>query len=164
MAARMVAGVVPRLALRQVNLSVFPSLVYRGVVRPSRFFSSSAGSKPPAPQVATSVANAVDSPSVVSSSPTPTKDDSSPGKVEGKMYVEYTCSQCDTRNAIKMSRQAYERGVVISRCKGCEKNHLISDNLGWVEKKGWNVVNDLRDDQKLPQGDFKIASTSERKS
>lgn len=32
-----------------------------------------------------------------------------------------------------MSRHAYEKGIVLIECPGCEKRHLIADNLGWFK-------------------------------
>merc|ERR1719401_50798 len=52
--------------------------------------------------------------------------------VSPKITLQYTCEKCETRNEVKMSRLAYRKGLVIARCKGCNANHLISDNLGWT--------------------------------
>uniref|UniRef100_A0A6V7J7C2 DNL-type domain-containing protein n=1 Tax=Bracon brevicornis TaxID=1563983 RepID=A0A6V7J7C2_9HYME len=40
-----------------------------------------------------------------------------------------------------MSKQAYETGVVLIRCDGCQNNHLIADNLGWfgVDQRKRNI-------------------------
>lgn len=51
-----------------------------------------------------------------------------------KMFIAFTCKKCGTRNSKTMSKIAYERGVVIIRCEGCNNNHLIADNLGWIQK------------------------------
>lgn len=58
------------------------------------------------------------------------------GKVEGRMYMEYTCKVCRQRSSNQFSKQAYERGVVLVRCDGCQNLHLIADNLGWFEEGG----------------------------
>jgi len=49
-----------------------------------------------------------------------------------KFQLQYTCNVCDTRNAHSVSRVAYLQGVVIARCKGCQSQHLIADNLGYT--------------------------------
>jgi DNL zinc finger len=49
-----------------------------------------------------------------------------------KFELQYTCKVCDTRNTHKVSRIAYNKGVVICVCKGCMSQHLISDHLGFT--------------------------------
>ncbi|MCO5604431.1 hypothetical protein L7F22_058597 [Adiantum nelumboides] len=48
----------------------------------------------------------------------------------------FTCTVCQTRSAKTMSRETYEKGVVIVRCGGCKNLHLIADRLGWFGEPG----------------------------
>eukprot|EP00291_Cryptomonas_curvata_P020474 CAMPEP_0172156350 /NCGR_PEP_ID=MMETSP1050-20130122/3148_1 /TAXON_ID=233186 /ORGANISM="Cryptomonas curvata, Strain CCAP979/52" /LENGTH=272 /DNA_ID=CAMNT_0012825381 /DNA_START=158 /DNA_END=972 /DNA_ORIENTATION=- len=52
-----------------------------------------------------------------------------------EIMMEFTCSKCETRQRKRFTRHAYEKGIVIVRCEGCEALHLIADNIGWY--KDW---------------------------
>jgi protein import protein ZIM17 len=58
----------------------------------------------------------------------------------------YTCNRCETRNAISVSRVAWNEGVVIGKCMGCDARHMLADNAGLTDQTNSsrfsNVVND----------------------
>ena len=76
--------------------------------------------------------------SIVNNSTNETPGSAELGKVDlDKMQIVFTCNVCQERSSRIISKLAYEKGVIIIKCFGCENNHLIADNLGWFfdEKK-----------------------------
>lgn len=67
------------------------------------------------------------------------------GQLEKKFNLYYTCKKCNRRNSNLISKQAYEHGVVIVRCSGCNNNHLIADNLKWFKDTSTNIEDILRE-------------------
>jgi len=70
-----------------------------------------------------------------------------PGAETGgrKLAIIFTCTHCGTRSMKQFSEKAYTQGVVIATCPGCQKKHLIADNLGYFTDNdedgsvGWNI-------------------------
>ena len=52
------------------------------------------------------------------------------------LYMMFTCGQCETRAMRGFSRQAYENGVVIVTCPGCQSKHVVADRMGWFGEPG----------------------------
>jgi len=61
------------------------------------------------------------------------------------MAIIFTCKVCETRAGKTISRQAYDHGVVLIRCPGCDNLHLIADHLGYFEDGDWNVEKYLQE-------------------
>ena len=60
-----------------------------------------------------------------------------------KLALGFTCKVCNTRNTKLISKQAYEKGVVLVKCEGCSNHHLIADNLGWWEEYGGQGIHNI---------------------
>ncbi|KAI8918625.1 DNL zinc finger-domain-containing protein, partial [Powellomyces hirtus] len=52
-----------------------------------------------------------------------------------RMIIGFTCKVCTHRQHKYMSKHAYTKGVVIIKCDGCAKQHLIADHLGWFDSQ-----------------------------
>ena len=48
----------------------------------------------------------------------------------------FTCGRCNTRAMKGFSKRAYEHGVVLIDCPGCNVRHLVADRMGWFGAKG----------------------------
>ena len=57
----------------------------------------------------------------------------------GHYVIMFTCTHCNSKNTKKFSKGSYHTGVVLIRCDGCEKLHLIADNLGWFREQKTNI-------------------------
>ncbi|KAF6778893.1 hypothetical protein AHF37_01573 [Paragonimus kellicotti] len=69
-------------------------------------------------------------------------------EIKNKMYIEFTCKKCNHRSKKYFSKQAYQKGIVIIRCDGCENLHLIADNLGWIKDGHWKIEDAVKVDYK----------------
>jgi hypothetical protein len=73
-----------------------------------------------------------------------TSDPAELGKLQKlKKSLSYTCNKCNTRNPRIISKLAYEKGIVIVRCDGCDNLHLIADNLDWFQNPSGKNIEEI---------------------
>ena len=66
----------------------------------------------------------------------PTSSSSSSKTAVAGLAAVFTCNVCDLRSAKGFSRVAFEKGVVIVTCSGCDSMHVLADRLGWFGSAG----------------------------
>ncbi|EER18504.1 conserved hypothetical protein [Perkinsus marinus ATCC 50983] len=66
-------------------------------------------------------------------------------KADSAYALVFTCNKCNTRSAKKISKHSYHNGIVIVRCPGCEKLHLIADHFCWFGDEPQTIEDILRE-------------------
>ncbi|OMJ13710.1 DNL-type zinc finger protein [Smittium culicis] len=59
------------------------------------------------------------------------KSQSIKSAVNDRFLIGFTCKVCKCRQYKTVSKRAYNHGVVLIKCDGCQNRHLFADNLGW---------------------------------
>jgi DNL zinc finger len=103
--------------------------------------SSGSGATGATGTVSSDIISGTSSQPEVTSAKVSLKLDSIPGvQTEGeKLIIIFTCKVCSLRSAKKISKQAYNHGVVLVRCGGCQNLHLMADRMGVFEDKSWDI-------------------------
>lgn len=60
-----------------------------------------------------------------STTTTTSKNETPIGKIEGKIFAQFTCNVCQSKVQKTFSKASYEHGVVLIRCDGCKNLHLV---------------------------------------
>lgn len=68
-----------------------------------------------------------------------------PYSPSGLYAMFFTCKVCNTRSAKTFSKKSYHTGVVLIRCDGCQKLHLVADHLGWFRDKGVTIEDIMKE-------------------
>ncbi|KAJ6617026.1 DNL zinc finger-domain-containing protein [Mycena sp. CBHHK59/15] len=59
-----------------------------------------------------------------------------PDAITPRLSMTFTCTvqDCGERSTHEFSKQAYDSGLVLVQCPGCDNRHLIADHLGWFKE------------------------------
>ncbi|EOD40172.1 DNL zinc finger protein [Emiliania huxleyi CCMP1516] len=90
----------------------------------------------------------------------PSRPQKKPKAKTDRFELQFTCNKCDTRNTHQISRLAYGEGTVIVTCPGCGVNHLVADNLNWIEDDFRNLKEAMQQRGK-PVSDLRVETASD---
>jgi len=76
-------------------------------------------------------------------------------------HVEFNCCVCNEKVSQNL-KPAYEKGVVIVSCPGCQNLHLLGDNLGLNGYSG-NSIEDIVNGSLLPSKWENVGCTHDAK-
>lgn len=62
-----------------------------------------------------------------------------------QLMIAFTCKKCNTRSSHTFSKQAYQTGLVLIQCPGCQGRHLIADNLKIFSDNNFDLEKYLAD-------------------
>ena len=79
------------------------------------------------------------------------ENETTKNETKKELYAVFTCGKCGVRSSKGFSKRAYNFGVVIVTCPGCQSKHVLADRLGWFGEKG--DVEDFLRERKQEQGD-----------
>ena len=79
------------------------------------------------------------------------ENETTKNETKKELYAVFTCGKCGVRSSKGFSKRAYNFGVVIVTCPGCQSKHVLADRLGWFGEKG--DVEDFLRERKREQGD-----------
>eukprot|EP01132_Coremiostelium_polycephalum_P009750 gene9750-11975_t len=72
-------------------------------------------------------------------------------RIEPRYYIEFTCTykpnetaeECGFISKKTFTKHSYHKGVVIIRCEGCQKLHLIADHLGYTGYDSGKTIEEI---------------------
>ncbi|OLY85270.1 DNL-type zinc finger protein [Smittium mucronatum] len=62
-----------------------------------------------------------------------------------RFLIGFTCKVCNHRQYKTVSKRAYNDGVVLIKCDGCQNRHLFADNLGWFRDNKMTIEDIMKE-------------------